>query len=265
MPELPDVQVLKEYVDATSLHQEIEAVEVRSQQMLVGVDAPQLKKRLRGRTFKGTDRHGKVLFVELDDGSWLVLHFGMTGDLKYFKDVEDEPEYDQILFQFANGYHLAYIMPRKLGKVRLVSSPEDLIQEKELGPDVLAGDFDFETFRQILEGRRGMIKSRLMDQQLMAGIGNVYSDEILFQAGIHPRTQVAQLDADELRRVFDCLKEVLRVAIEHRANPEQFPDGYLTPYRHTDHDCPRCGGPIERVEVAGRAGYFCPRCQKKKG
>jgi formamidopyrimidine-DNA glycosylase len=265
LPELPDVQVLKQYLDASSLYQQIEAVEIHSQQMLQGVDARQLEERLQSRTFTGTRRYGKYLFVELDDGAWLVLHFGMTGDLKYYKDADKEPDYDQILFHFANEYHLAYVTPRKLGEVRVVSNPDDLIEEKELGPDVLGDDFDFETFRKILEGRRGMIKSRLMDQQLMAGIGNVYSDEILFQAGTHPRTPVKNLDQDELKQVFDCLKEVLNVAIEHRAKPEEFPGGYLTQHRHTDHGCPRCGGPIQRVEVAGRGGYFCPQCQEKEG
>jgi formamidopyrimidine-DNA glycosylase len=264
VPELPDVQVLKQYLDATSLHQEIEAVEIHSEQMLSGVDARQLQKRLRGRTFEGTDRHGKYLFVKLDDGSWLVLHFGMTGNLKYYKDADKEPEYDQILFHFANGYHLAYVMPRKLGLVRPVSEPDELIEEEGLGPDVLADDFDFETFRGILEGRQGMIKSRLMNQQIMAGIGNVYSDEILFQAGVHPRIRVNELDSDVLKRIFDCLKEVLRIAIEQQAKPEDFPDDYLTRYRHTDHPCPKCGGSIERIEVAGRAGYFCPRCQNNE-
>jgi formamidopyrimidine-DNA glycosylase len=261
LPELPDVQVLKQYLDATSLHQRLQAVEVYSQQMLEGLDARQLRGRLQGRTFKGTRRHGKYLFIELDDGDWLVLHFGMTGDLQYYKDADKEPDYDQILFHFANGYQLAYIMPRKLGEVRVVDEPESLTEEKGLGPDVLADDFNFETFRQLLAHRRGMIKSALMDQKLMAGIGNVYSDEILCQAGIHPRTQVRELDADHLRRIFDCLKEVLQVAIDHGAEPEQFPDDYLTQYRQTDHKCPKCGGPIERIEVAGRAGYFCPRCQ----
>jgi formamidopyrimidine-DNA glycosylase len=264
LPELPDVQVLKQYVDATSLHQEIETVEVRSQQMLEGMDGREIKDRLQGRMFEGTRRHGKYLFVELDDGEWLMLHFGMTGDLKYYKRPDKEPEYDQILFNFVNGYHLAYIMPRKLGEVRLLDEPRDLIEDKELGPDVLSSEFDFETFREILHGRRGMIKSRLMDQQIMAGVGNVYSDEILFQAGVHPRTPVNELDADSLRRVFDCLKTVLHVAIEHQAEPEQFPDGYLIPYRHTDHACPKCGGSIERIKVSGRTGYFCPACQKKQ-
>jgi formamidopyrimidine-DNA glycosylase len=265
LPELPDVAVLKRYVDATSLHQQIEAVEVHSQQMLEGLDGGQLQDRLVGRSFASARRHGKYLFVELDRAGWLVLHFGMTGDLKYYKDAEKEPEYDQILFSFANGYHLAYVMPRKLGEVQLVNEPEDLIEAKELGPDVLADDFDWATFRQLLEGRRGMIKSRLMDQQLMAGIGNVYSDEILFQAGVYPRRPVKELDVDTLERIFEAMQKVLQVAIDRQAEPDRLPEDYLIPHRHSDDECPRCGGPIERIEVAGRAGYFCPRCQGKEG
>jgi formamidopyrimidine-DNA glycosylase len=251
VPELPDVQVLKQYLDATSLHQQSEAVEIRSQQMLDSVDARQLKDRLQGCTFESTQRYGKYLFVRLDDGEWLMLHFGMTGDLRYNRNAEKEPEYAQILFHFANSYQLAYVMPRRLGEVRVVDVPEHMIEKKDLGPDVLADDFDFENYCQILEGRRGMIKSRLMDRHIMAGIGNVYSDEILFQAGVYPRTPVNELGPDALKRIFGCLKEVLDVATEHGAEPEQFPDSYLTQYRGTDQDCPRCSAPS-----SGWAGHI---------
>jgi len=261
VPELPDVEVFKQYLDATALHQKIESVDARSRRILTGIDASDLDSRLQGHTFEGTRRHGKYLFVELDDSNWLMLHFGMTGSLKYYTHSEDEPRYTQILFHFANGYHLAYVMPRKLGEVQVMGDPDDLIEEKGLGPDVLTDQFDFETFREILGGRRGMIKSRLMDQQIMAGVGNVYSDEILFQAGVHPRRKMGDLKEETLERIFGCLKEVLNVAIAHRAQPEQFPDNYLTRHRGTEHQCPCCGGPVERVKVAGRAGYFCPRCQ----
>lgn len=262
MPELPDVEVEKQYLNATALHKEIEHVEVRSQQMLEGIDAQELDEALCNHCFTETRRHGKYLLVRLDQDGWLVLHFGMTGSLKYFKVEEKTPEYAQILFQFANGYRLAYVMARKLGHVFLVDRPKQLIEQKELGPDVLADDFDFAHFRQILDEHRGMIKPRLMDQQVMAGIGNVYSDEILFQARVHPRAKLSDLDDDALKCIYDCMQEVLRAAIEHDADPGQFPDSYLIPHRGTDGKCPKCGGQIERVEVAGRTGYFCPECQK---
>ena len=262
MPELPDVEVEKQYLNATALHKEIEHAEVRSQQMLEGIDAQELDKKLRNHSFTETRRHGKFLLVRLDQDGWLVLHFGMTGSLKYFKVEENAPEYAQILFQFANGYRLAYVMARKLGHVFLVDRPNQLIEQKELGPDVLADDFDFTRFRRILGEHRGMIKPRLMDQHVMAGIGNVYSDEILFQARVHPRTKLGDLDYDALRRIYDCMQEVLRVAIEHDADPGQFPDNYLTSHRGTEDKCPQCGGPIDRVQVASRTSYFCPECQR---
>jgi formamidopyrimidine-DNA glycosylase len=118
LPELPYVQVLKQCFDATSLHQQIETIEVHSQRMLAGVDAMQLRDRLRGRTFESTRRYGKYLFVDLDSDDWLMLHFGMTGDLQYYRDADKQPEYAQILFRFANSYHLAFIMPRKLDEAR---------------------------------------------------------------------------------------------------------------------------------------------------
>lgn len=263
MPELPDVEVFGQYFDATSLHQEIAEVEVHSRQVLEDVSAQELETALRGRTFESTRRHGKWLFVELDDGNWLVLHFGMTGFLKYFKDEGNEPAHSRLLIQFSNGYHLAYDSQRKLGEIDLIEDVEHFISEHDLGPDALGLKLD--EFREILADRRGMIKSALMDQSLMAGIGNVYSDEILFQAGIHPRATVSQLDEGTLETLFRRMKQVLHTAIECRADPAQFPDSYITLHRHRDGKCPKCGGEIEQVKVSGRTAYSCPECQKLEG
>lgn len=260
MPELPDVEVLRRYLDATSLHKEIEEVEVFSRQVLEDISAENLKAALLGRTFESTRRHGKWTFVALDDGGWLVLHFGMTGNLKYFKGMEKEPDHDRLLIGFANGFHLAYDSQRKLGEVELIDQVEEFIEARDLGPDVL--DLDLHTFKELLNGRRGMIKSALMDQGLMAGMGNVYSDEILFQAGIHPRTEVNQLADETLQELFHAMRGVLRTAIEHQAKPDQFPESYITRYRGQDGDCPKCGGELEQMDVSGRTAYFCPNHQR---
>ncbi len=261
MPELPDVQVFKQYLDATALHQKIQDVEVHSERILEEISSQRLATELKARSLESVRRHGKYLLVQLDDGRWLVLHFGMTGELKYFKDLEREPEYDQVLIAFANGYHLAYIAPRKLGEIELVDEAEAFVAAKDLGPDVLGGDFDLDTFTDLLSGRRGMIKSALMDQQLMAGIGNVYSDEILFQEGIHPRTAVKDLAGDALASLYATMNEVLHTAIDRGADPDEYPDSYLTPHRHQGGTCPRCGEELQRVKVAGRSAYFCPNRQ----
>lgn len=256
MPELPDVEHFRQYLEATALHQEIEDVDVRSQQILEA-DAQELREGLEGHSFEGTRRHGKHLFVRLDNERWLELHFGMSGNLAYFKDMAKEPEYDRLLFTFTNGYHLAYTAPRKLGEVDLVDDIGAFAEAHDLGPDVYADTFDLETFKSLLANRRGMIKSALMDQSLMAGIGNVYSDEILFQVGIHPRTKVQALSEEQLERIYDEMQKVLKVAIDHRADPSTFPDGWLTPHRGEDGTCARCGGPLKRVKVSGRTAYYC--------
>lgn len=263
MPELPDVEILKRYCDATVLHKSIDKVEVQSKRVVEGVSPDELDNTLQGKRFESTDRHGKHLFIQLDHQDWLVLHFGMTGDLKYYKEADAQPEFTQVLFSYANGYHLAYILPRKLGKIRLVDDKSQFIDDQELGPDALNDGLDFAAFADIMADRRGMAKSTLMNQQILAGIGNVYSDEILFQARIHPRMKLNQLDEDGFKRLYSKMKEVLRTAIDCQANLEQFPDSYLIPRRSEGEECPRCDGQVQRIEVSGRAGYFCPNCQKK--
>ena len=104
-----------------------------------------------------------------------------------------------------------------------------------------------------------------MDQVVMAGIGNVYSDEILYQAGIHPRTKTNELDEGKLERLFHCMKDVLQKAIDCQAQPDKFPKTYITPHRHEDGHCPRCGAELEKVQVGSRHAHYCPNQQKEKG
>lgn len=263
MPELPDVEVYRRYLNATSLHQEVLDVEVRTDQILEGTSARKLKSGLKHRSFDSTDRHGKYMFVALDNRDWLVLHFGMTGDLKYYKDPGNEPEYTKFLIEFQNDYHLALVMSRKLGLVRLIRDVEKFIQEKELGPDIYQEGFDFEKFKALLEGRRGMIKSTLMNQKIMAGIGNVYSDEILFQSRVHPKVAVHQLQEERLRKIFEATHDVLEIAIEKKADPDQFPASWIIPHRQKGGECPNCGGEVKNINVSGRSAYYCPDCQPK--
>lgn len=254
MPELPDVEVFRRYLDATALHQRIEHTRVRDEDLLRGVSRRTLERRLKGASFEATRRHGKYLLVDLDPGDWLVLHFGMTGFLAYFGDPDAEPGHVRLRFDFENGYRLAYDCQRKLGEVRLVSDPEAFLEEKELGPDAL--EVDREGFLERMEDRRGMIKTALMDQSLLAGVGNVYSDEALFQTEIHPATAVSDLDEKALGHLHRTLHRVLEKAIEEKV--ERFPDSWLLSHREPNAECPRCGGTIRRIEVAGRGCYVCP-------
>lgn len=263
MPEYPEVELLKQYCDSTSLHQEIKSVDLREKIILEGNTIKDFERDLVGRSFVSTYRYGKYLFLELDDEEdWLVLHFGMTGDLQYFKDIEKEPDYVQLLIEFTNGYHLALIMPRKLGVVERIPDVGEYIRDKGLGPDVMADDFDVKTFLSVLEGRRGMIKSALMNQEIMAGVGNVYSDEILFQARVHPKAKVNDLDRETLGLIFDCLKDVLGTLVDVRMDRDKLPRNYLLPVREEGEQCPYCQGQVKNIKVSGRSGYYCPGCQK---
>lgn len=264
MPELPDVEAMRQYLRATSLHQEIDGVDVHSTQMLEQTSADELEEALVGRSFSSTRRHGKYLFVALNgEQTFLVLHFGMTGGLKHFKAMEEEPKYDRVLFHFANGYHLAYLAMRKLGRVDVINNVDRFIDHKELGPDVLDPEFDLSAFKQLVDGRRVMAKALLMDQHTIAGIGNVYADEILFQVGVHPRTKINKLDQETVEGLFHAMKDVLETAVDCQAEPERFPDCFIGPHRHPEGRCPICGSELKRVKVSSRSAYYCPECQKK--
>lgn len=259
MPELPDVEIFKQYLDATSLHKTIEKVAVKNAKILKNVSSEKLSETLTGHSFQATRRHGKYLLVHLDDGPCLVLHFGMTGRLQYFKDLDREPTHSRLLIGFDNGYHLAFVCQRLLGEVSLAQDAESFITEKKLGPDAL--DLDFSGFQKLFAGRKAAVKSLLMKQQLIAGLGNIYADEVLFQAGVHPETRVNRLVDEQIHQLFNEMKKVLRTAIDCRAAPGQFPSSCLLPHRHKQGTCPRCGRELVRGKVSGRTTYYCPHCQ----
>lgn len=264
MPELPDVEVFRQYLEGTSLHQEIESIEVPDLRILENVSLERLRRALVGRSFTSTHRHGKFLFAGLDNGIfWLLLHFGMSGFLRYFKNPEERPPHGRLFVQFTNGYQLVYDCQRLLGLVSLTEDVNEFISEHDLGPDALDPELRYSAFKEAISRKRGTIKSALMDQRLVAGIGNVYSDEILFQAGIRPDTGPVDLKDDRLKELFRAMKEVLQTTVARRADPDRFPQSYIIPHRRRDGKCPRCGGNIERKKISGRTSYFCPSCQQR--
>ena len=263
MPELPDVEVYKRYLDRTALHKKVDSARIFDDKVVKDVTARTLQRRVKNRTFASSRRRGKHLFVGLGaDEGWLGMHFGMTGYLHYYKEEPDTPEYTRVRFRLANGYHLAYVCRRNLGALRIINNLEAFIAEKELGPD--ARETDAEGFIERLGGRRGSIKTALMNQSAVAGIGNVYSDEILFQARIHPEQAIPNLHPSVLHDLFDALQRVLDDAIAASANPDEMPRDFLLPRRSDGSDCPRCGGAVKKITVGGRPTYYCPACQKKR-
>lgn len=281
MPELPDVQVSKEYVDATALHQRITGVHPKAGGLRESVSDSTLRRRLDGRRFASARRHGKHLFLEVEDDGWLRLHFGMTGFLSYYRDREEAadggsgeqgggsasgggagpPDRTKLLLDFPDGYHLAYVNVRKFGEIGFVDDVDDFVAEHGLGPDAM--ELDPEGFRERLAGRRGTIKGTLMNQEVLAGLGNVYTDEILFRAGVHPRSKTDELAEETVGRLYEAMQEVVEGAVGARAQPDEMPDDFLVPRREEGAECPRCGAEIEKTEVSGRPTYFCPREQER--
>lgn len=257
MPELPDVEAFKRYCDQSILKKNIEEVNVKVNRMLE-VSKNTLRKHLKGKRFESTFRHGKHLFLILNDGYELVLHFGMSGSLSCFK--QKEPEYSRMIVQFSNGYNLAYTTVRKLGSINIIKDRGKFIENKNLGPDALS--VSFEEFKNIIEDRRSYAKTTLMNQKIIAGIGNIYSDEILFQAGIHPKVKISELEESKLMELFNETKEVLKTAIDKNADTQKLPENFLISHREIGAKCPVCGGEIKRISISGRHGYYCPKCQK---
>ena len=261
MPELPDVEIFKRYLDATSLHQRIHDVDVRNKYILKDITAPALARGLKGRLFESSRRHGKHLFVRADGKIWLRLHFGMTGSLDYFKDDKQASRHARVIFVFANHHRLAFDDQRQFGQIGLLKDVDEFLKKRELGPDAL--DLDLGEFKKILGKRRGEVKSILLNQQLIAGIGNIYADEILFRTRMHPATEICRLDDKALTKLFRATRYILDKAIAAKADVEQMPKSWLLPHRGKGGKCPRCGEKLRSAKIGGRTAWFCARCQKK--
>lgn len=262
MLELPDVERFKQYVDATSLHQSVAVVHVFDDRILDDVTPQNLRRLLKDRKFTKTHRHGKFLLLRAEGSGWVTLHFGMTGDVAYH-DREDDPKYARVNWQFKNGHTLSYTCKRMLGRVGVTETIEDLIDSKELGLDALSKDLTAERFLERFDSVSGAVKPALMKQERIAGIGNVWADEILFQGGVSPKASVSALGRDRLRHVHRVMRRVLRTGVRHHGKPEDLPASYLLRNRAKGADCPRCGGSVRKETVSGRSTYWCPCCQKE--
>ncbi|HEU4520675.1 MAG TPA: DNA-formamidopyrimidine glycosylase family protein [Thermoanaerobaculia bacterium] len=251
MPELPEVETFARYFARHALRQRIARVRVLDARVLGEARKERLVRELRGKEFTQVRRHGKNLYAHA--GSiWLRLHFGMTGDLAYYRDGDD-PRFARVIFDFENGSHLAFEDMRLFGVVDLARNPE----AHGLGPDPLDPKFRLADFRCLLEKRRGAIKSLLMSQDIIAGIGNLYADETLFQTSIHPKRAVSDLSATEVRAIFQTMRRILREVIRRHERNREVPANYLLLHREEGAQCPRCGGTIARTVVFGRTTYYC--------
>lgn len=260
MPELPDVEVYRQRVDTWAVGSRIQHVHAPEPEILEGATAQSLGRELHGcRLEHARRRHGKFLFLGLDSDQWLVLHFGMTGRLEPFDCAKEAPAHTDFSLELDDGSCVAYVAPRKLGLITLTDDPDGFIAKRELGVDALGLDQD--RFLELAKGRRGSVKCWLMNQQSLAGLGNVYSDEILYRARMHPKTKLADLGDEALRKLFTARSEVLEISIKADADPQRMPDDFLLPHREAGATCPRCDGTISTLKACGRTAYLCPNCQ----
>jgi formamidopyrimidine-DNA glycosylase len=265
MPELPDVEIFRRVAEQNCLDRVVSRAVVADPGSLKGAMAATLQRRLKGSRLGSCQRHGKVLFAGFGDAGTLAMHFGTNGSLQHVPRDADEPAYVRMLFEFDAGDALAYINPRRIGQVCVTDSAASFIAAEHLGPDALDAAFDGKAFAASVANRRQAVKAVLMDQARMAGIGNIYADEILFQARLHPGMAASQLDNAMRHRLFDAMKHVLQTAVDRGAGAEDFtdrlPKGFLLPERHAGGHCPRCGTQLAIDKRAGRTSYHCPKCQ----
>ncbi|MFW5914560.1 MAG: Fpg/Nei family DNA glycosylase [Thermoplasmatota archaeon] len=258
MPELPEVESFRRYISNTCLHKTIDGVRVSDDRILGDLQEVELRSALLERRFDKARRHGKYLGLLTGERA-LVLHFGMSGFPRYYK--RGSPHHARLILDFRSGYHLALSCQRLFCRLHLADSLEAFVQAKGLGVDALSGSLGQGKFMEIMSSHRGKLKPALMDQSLVAGIGNIYSDEILFQARLPPTVRLEDLDRDDLKEVYRRMKEVLRTAVDGNARFDELPGDYIVPHRHGDGKCPVCGRPLESVKVSGRTAIYCPRCQ----
>lgn len=259
MPELPEVEGYKVYIDSTVLHKKITRFECRDNRLLKTSTAD-FEKYLVKEELTGTKRIGKYLFVKTSGEKILVIHFGMTGRPNYYKEKDDRPKYGHIVLTFENGFHFAFENKRKFGWWDLIDSIEDYKVDRKLSDD--ARDLSLEDFKDSLRKRKTFIKAVLMDQSVAAGIGNWMADDILYQAKIHPETKVQDLSDKDIKNIFKAMKHVIEVAIENDAHYPDFPEDFLIHNRKEGATCFHTGGEIQKIKVGGRSTYFSPDWQK---
>lgn len=258
MPELPEVAYQKVYIDSTSLHQKIVKVDTGAAKIFQS-PIKDFERILLGNQFTETDQLGKYLFLKLKEEGYLVVHFGMTGKMDYFQHDEIQ-KHAQLTLTFTDGGKLSFVCPRKFGKLFLTDSMETFRKEKDLGPH--ATKISMDEFQKLFEGKRGAVKTALMDQSFIAGLGNLYVDEMLFQSGIHPKSKTENLKAKELKEMYKNMVNILDVVTKSKTEGVGIPDGYLRKHRTVGEDCPNGKGVVEMIKIGGRSTYFCPECQQ---
>ena len=260
MPELPENEAQRRLLERDCLNRTIEGIELGDNVSYIELPGNNERARLIGTQFTKTRRHGKNIFAGSKTGPWLTVHLGMTGKLVSFDAPHGPPDHTKLLIRFEGDRRLAFRCPRKLGRVRVIDDPASYIEQNGLGPDAL--EIGRDEFVETFGMTRSAIKSALMKQDKMAGVGNLWSDEALFQTGAHPEARSNELGDDRLSDIFKSMQRLLKRAVEVEAHYEKLPDDWLIRHRRSGEECRRCGGTITSKKVGGRTAFFCDKHQK---
>jgi formamidopyrimidine-DNA glycosylase len=272
MPELPEVETIRRGLEPFVVGRRIERAAIRDPRLTRPFDPDEVARRLQGERISALDRRGKYLVVRFESGRVLLVHLRMTGNFRVVGDDSVDGPHDRAVLRLDNGSDVIYRDIRRFGTWLLVEPHElEPYLAERVGEEPLEGAFRTAVLAARLAGRRAPIKAALLDQRTVAGMGNIYADEALWRARVHPLRTSAELEPDELRRLHRALRGALRMGIARQGatlSNYATPDGEsgrmqeeLKVYGREGEPCFRCGTPIEKIRAAGRGTYYCPRCQ----
>jgi formamidopyrimidine-DNA glycosylase len=276
MPELPEVETIRRGLDREVVGKRVKTVHVTGTRTVRRQPKKQFIGRLEGAKITGVERRGKYLVLKLDTGELLVVHLRMSGQLLRAQARDEEPKHTHVVITFTQGGQLRFVDPRTFGEV-FITAPDELTKEvpelAALGMDPVDDPIPWVKFREMLLSRTTKLKPLLMDQSFIAGLGNIYSDEILWEAGLRHDRIPQSLSTMEIRRLYRAMVEVLHEAVKHRGSTlgdQQYVDLHGRPgeYQllHQVYDreglaCRRCRSLIVREKLGSRSTFFCPNCQ----
>lgn len=264
MPELPEVETIVRYLRPKVRGKRILGIEVYGKRVLRNHRNPEkFKRTVTGKKVETIGRIGKNIIFVLDDGTRLVFHLMMTGQL--LLNPRQKAGHERLRMRLSGGNCLVFNDVRQFGWCRIIKLPQQLV-----GPDALS--LNFKIFKSLIRPRRVMIKNLLLNQKFIAGIGNIYSDEILWHAGIKPMRKADSLTSGEIKKLYAAMRHVLNLAIRKEGTsardyrkPDGSEGGYYEirkVYQRAGDRCSRCGAIIKRIKVGSRSAHFCPKHQK---
>ena len=277
MPELPEVESLRRILVRTAVGRTIVQVRIGKKRLRRRVTA-NFGPAVAGRRIVKLSRRAKYLIVELDGEDVMLVHLGMSGSLTHrdegFDTDEFDPRHDHLEFSLDDGSRLVYNDPRRFGMVSLVARAAlaATAELKGLGPEPLSREFNADYLAGKARGRTASIKNLIMDQRIVAGIGNIYASEILFRAGVRPTRRAGRVTRSEIEKIAAEVPVILRAAIgsngttfrsyrDSRGQPGRFAAS-LRVYGREGEPCYTCSTPIRNVVVGQRASFYCPKCQR---